>query len=326
YLLWLLPFAVGREQLWPFAATVALPLSYLSGQALADTTLDPFAVHPLARLAEATILAAAVFYDYQAWRRRSVAARAYTAMAHPIPLPKIAVVIPALNEEAAIGSVVSGIRAVLAYQLDQLIVADNGSTDRTAQLARMAGATVVPAPQRGYGSACLAGLGVLHEEIDIVVFVDGDGSDIVDDAINLIAPLIAGSADLVIGSRVGSEIERGAMTLPQRFGNWLAPLLVWLIWGVRYSDLGPFRAIRRDALERLDMRDRDFGWTIEMQVRAAKLGLRTTEVRTGYRRRVGISKISGTIRGVLSAGTKILYVIGREAFGDFDNPGRSRAS
>jgi len=198
-----------------------------------------------------------------------------------------------------------------------LIVADNGSTDRTAQVARAAGATVVFEPERGYGAACLAALALVRPEVDIVLFVDSDGSDVVADASKIIASLVDGSADLVIGSRVAGSIEPGAMTPPQRFGNWLAPLLVRLIWGVRYSDLGPFRAIRRDALERLAMQDRDFGWTIEMQVRAAKQGLRIIEVPTGYRRRIGISKISGTIRGVLLAGTKILFVIGREAFGDF---------
>lgn len=324
YLLWLLPFAVGRGQIWPFAATIALPFSFLTGLTLDDPALELFEVHPLARLIEVTILATAVLWDWHSHRRRHV--RAATAPLTPIHEAKIAVVIPALNEEAAVSDVVTGARAALDQLLYQVIVADNGSTDRTAQVARAAGATVVSEPERGYGAACLAALALVRPEADIVLFVDSDGSDIVADAPKIIASLVDGSADLVIGSRVAGIIEPGAMTVPQRFGNWLAPLLVRLIWGVRYSDLGPFRAIRRDALERLSMQDRDFGWTIEMQVRAAKQGLRITEVPTGYRRRIGISKISGTIRGVLLAGTKILFVIGREAFGDFGAKSETQTS
>lgn len=316
YLLWLLPFAVGRLQIWPFAATVALPFSYLTGYALDDPALDAFAVHPLARLIEAGVLVAAIIYDWRMHRRK--AAGAATSSLTQIKSPKIAVVIPALNEEAAVGTVVLEIRAALGPHLHHLIVADNGSTDRTADIARDAGASVVSVPERGYGSACLAALQVADGDSDIILFLDSDGSDVIADAVKIIAPITCGTADLVIGSRVAGKIERGAMTVPQRFGNWLAPLLVRLIWGVRYTDLGPFRAIRRDALERLTMQDRDFGWTIEMQVRAAKQGLRIAEVPTGYRRRIGVSKISGTVRGVILAGTKILYVIGREAFGNFD--------
>jgi Glycosyl transferase family 2 len=326
YLLWLLPFAVGRHQIWPFAATVALPFSYLTGLTLDDPALEPFEVHPLARLTEVTILVAAMVWDWHSHRCRRRHAGAAAALLTPIPEVKIAVVIPALNEEAAVGDVVTGVRAALGQHLDQLIVADNGSTDRTAQVASAAGATVVSEPERGYGAACLAALALVKPEAEIVLFVDSDGSDIVADAPKIIASLVEGSADLVIGSRVAAFIEPGAMTVPQRFGNWLAPLLVRLIWDVRYSDLGPFRAIRRDALERLSMQDRDFGWTIEMQVRAAKQGLRIVEVPTGYRRRIGISKISGTIRGVLLAGTKILFVIGREAFGDLGSKSEPQTS
>lgn len=315
YLLWLLPFAVGRDQLWPFAATAALPLSYLTGLTLDDPALELFEVHPLARLIEVAILGAAVFADWQNHRRSG----ALVPIPPPTPISRarVAAIIPALNEEAAVGGVVSDVKAALGQSLDQLIVVDNGSTDGTAGAARAAGATVVAEPERGYGSACLAGLTLVRPETDIILFVDSDGSDKLEDANAIVAPLIAGQADLVIGSRVAGNIEPGAMTVPQRFGNWLAPLLVRLIWGVRYSDLGPFRAIRRDALEKLAMQDRDFGWTIEMQVRAAKQGLRIAEVPTGYRRRIGVSKISGTVRGVILAGTKILYVIGREAFEDF---------
>lgn len=314
YLLWLLPFAVGRDQLWPFAATVALPFSYLTGLNLGDPALEAFAVHPFARSAHWSILALALLYD---WRRRG-AGRLIVRRTPAIAAPKIAVIMPALNEEAAVGAAVTGIRAALQGQLQQVIVVDNGCTDGTAAAARRAGAMVVAEPERGYGAACLAGMAALDKDIDIILFMDSDGSDVPEDAPKIVAPILAGDADLVIGSRALGRVERGAMTVPQRFGNWLAPLLVRMIWGVRYTDLGPFRAIRRDSLAALAMQDRDFGWTIEMQVRAAKQQLRTKEIPTGYRRRLGVSKISGTVDGVLKAGSKILYVIGREALGDFD--------
>ncbi len=315
YLLWLLPFAVGRRQIWPFAATVALPFSYLTGLNMGDQALDAFAVHPVARIAEAAIILLALVYDWQSTRGASKETEA--AVASPLTMPKIAVIMPALNEEASIGAVIHGIRKALPQNLVQIIAVDNGCTDQTAAVAHAAGAMVVIESQRGYGAACLTGIGWLDDDIDLILFVDSDGSDIVADAPKIIAPIIAGKADLVIGSRSLGNREPGAMTPPQRFGNWLVPLLVRLIWGVRYIDLGPFRAIRRSSLEALGMQDRDFGWTIEMQVRAAKLGLRTTEIPTGYRRRIGISKISGTIEGVIKAGIKILYVVGREAFGDW---------
>jgi hypothetical protein len=316
YLLWLLPFAVGRKQIWPFAATVALPFSYLTGLNLNDPALDAFAVHPMARAAEWAILLLALFYDWQTHRR--INALAECLPLSPLANPKIAVIMPALNEEASIGGVVTGIRKALPKNLKQVIVVDNGCMDRTASVAQAAGAMVVVEAQRGYGAACLTGIAWLEDDVDIVLFVDSDGSDVLEDAPKIVEPILAGQAALVIGSRSLGQIQRGAMTAPQRFGNWLAPLLVRLIWGVRYTDLGPFRAIRRSSLEALAMQDRDFGWTIEMQVRAAKLGLRIVEIPTGYRRRIGVSKISGTIDGVLKAGVKILYVIGREAFGDFD--------
>ncbi len=315
YLLWLLPFAVGRAKIWPFAAAVALPWSYLTGLNLNDQSLDAFAVHPLARSAQAAILSLAVLYDWRAYRRARSAAR--SAPAPQLGKPAIAVIMPALDEEASIGTVISEVRAAIPDGLKQIIVIDNGCTDRTASVAQAAGAQVVVEPARGYGAACLAGLAAIDSAIEIVLFLDSDGSDVVADAPAIIAPIIAGHADLVIGSRALGKRERGSMTAPQRFGNWLAPLLVRLIWDVRYTDLGPFRAIRRSSLEALAMQDRDFGWTIEMQVRAAKLRLRTVEVPTGYRRRIGVSKISGTVNGVVKAGCKILYVIGREAFGDF---------
>jgi glycosyltransferase involved in cell wall biosynthesis len=225
-----------------------------------------------------------------------------------------AVVIPALDEEAAIGGVIA---ALPRAGIDEIVVCDNGSRDRTAEVARAAGATVVAAPRRGYGSACLAGLAHLRARPagppDVVAFIDADGSDVPAELSLLLAPLAAGRADLVIGSRVLGRAEPGALTPVQRFGNRLASFLLAARWGATTTDLGPFRAIRWAALERLAMRDRDYGWTVEMQARALRLGLVTVEVPVSYRRRVGRSKISGTLRGVFGAGTKILWTIGREA-------------
>jgi hypothetical protein len=322
YLLWLLPFAVGGRQVWPFAATVALPFSYLTGLNLGDDSLRPFEVHILARLAEATILLAAIFCDV----RNAVKAKTVVARSKPIAQPNTAIIIPALNEEQSVGSVVTGLSNAGIDGLKAIIVVDNGSTDGTAKMARAARAIVVTEPERGYGAACLAGIAALPEDIDIVLFADADASDVPEDAARLVAAVARGGADMVIGSRMLGNIEPGAMTWPQRFGNWLAPALIRLIWGVRFTDLGPLRAIRRSSLERLDMVDRNFGWTIEMQVRAAKLGIESTELPVSYRRRIGVSKISGTISGVFGAGTKILFIIAREAFGDFGKSNREAAA
>lgn len=223
-------------------------------------------------------------------------------------LRRIGVVIPARDEERAIAQVVGGIPA----WVDIIIVADNGSRDGTAECAAQAGATVVREPEAGYGAACLAGIAALPP-VDIVVFVDGDHSDHTEDMADLTDPILEGRADLVIGSRALGDVEPGAMMPQQVFGNWLATRLVRLIWGVRYTDLGPFRAIRRDALDRLAMADRTFGWTVEMQIKAIERGLRVIEVPARYRRRIGVSKISGTVRGTVLAGTKILSLIGRHA-------------
>jgi glycosyltransferase involved in cell wall biosynthesis len=231
-------------------------------------------------------------------------------LTHP---PLISVVIPALNEEASIGKV---IREIFASGLPGRLlvyVVDNGSEDRTADCARAAGAQVVFEPQRGYGAACLAGIAAAGDETDIFLFIDADGSDDPAEAPAIVAPLLAGHADLVLGSRILGRAEGGALTLQQRFGNWLAVSLMRLIWEAQYTDLGPFRAISRRALERLNMADRDFGWTIEMQVRAARMSLAILERPAAYRRRIGRSKISGTVSGVVRAGCKILYVIAREA-------------
>jgi glycosyltransferase involved in cell wall biosynthesis len=218
----------------------------------------------------------------------------------------IAVVIPALDEERAIGGVLDGIDRELVHEV---IVGDNGSRDRTAAVAAARGARVVTVPRRGYGAACAGALAVLSPQIDLVVFVDADGSDDLSELPRLIAPIQKDQADLVIGSRSLGNAEPGAMTVPQRFGNWLATRLIRLLYGHRYSDLGPFRAIRRDLLDRLQMRDRRYGWTVEMQIRALQLGARVSEVPVRYRRRMGRSKISGTVSGVLKAGWGILFTI-----------------
>lgn len=318
YILWILPFALDRREIWPYVASAALPLSYLTGLNLERYDLEAFGVHPLALRAEWLLIAGAIAIDlFRKRRSLSQASRTKSSIAVPV----VSVVIPALNEEGSVGASVRGILAAEVPGLSEVIVADNGSSDGTAQEAKSAGAKVVLQPERGYGAACLTALDAVDTRSNILLFMDADLSDDPDEAASILAPIIAGEAEMVIGSRRLGNVEPGAMSAPQRFGNWLAPALVRLIWGVRYTDLGPFRAIRRDSLNRLQMADRDFGWTIEMQVRAAKIQLRTAEVPVNYRKRVGVSKISGTLRGVIAAGWKILFVIGREAFGDFDGKG-----
>lgn len=221
---------------------------------------------------------------------------------------RIAVIIPAFNEEGSIGKVISAVPP----WVDDVIVVENGSTDRTAEMARSHRARVVSEPRRGYGSACLAGIESLRDT-DIVVFLDGDFSDYPEKMGRLVDPIVKGRSDLVIGSRVLGTVEKGALTPQARFGNRLSCLLMRLIWGTRYTDLGPFRAILQSTLKRLDMRDRNYGWTVEMQIKAAILKVRSQEVPVDYRRRIGRSKISGTLKGVFFAGTKIIYTIFRSA-------------
>ncbi len=220
----------------------------------------------------------------------------------------IAVVIPALNEELAIGKV---LRAIPDW-VDDIVVADNGSTDSTAEVATCCGARVIDAPQRGYGSACLVGIASL-ENPDIVVFLDADFSDDPTAMDKLVDPIIEDRAQMVIGSRVLGNREKGALTPQARFGNMLACFLIHKFWDVRFTDLGPFRAIRSDTLRQLKMNDPDFGWTVEMQIKAARDGVRSLEVPADYRCRIGQSKISGTIKGVFAAGYKILFTIFRAA-------------
>ena len=220
----------------------------------------------------------------------------------------IAVVIPAYNEAPAIGAVV---RAIPSGLPDTVVVVDNGSTDDTAARAADAGARVVSEPRRGYGQACLAGLAVV--DADVIVFLDGDFSDYPDEMPALVRPIVDGGADLVIGSRTRGNSERGALLPQQRFGNALATGLMRLLFGIAYSDLGPFRAISARALRRLEMRDRNYGWTVEMQVKAARLKLDIEEVPVSYRRRIGQSKVSGTLSGTIRAGYKIIWTILRHA-------------
>jgi glycosyltransferase involved in cell wall biosynthesis len=228
--------------------------------------------------------------------------------------PRIDVVIPALNEEASLPLVLA---ALPHPPVRRVVVADNGSADGTARVAREGGAVVVPAARRGYGSACLAGLDHLrrNDPPDVVVFVDADFSDSPEELPRLVAPILAGEADLVIGSRVLGQRERGALLPQARAGNLVACLLIRLLYRHRYTDLGPFRAARWDALERLGMSDPNFGWTAEMQVKALRHGLRVTEVPVSYRKRVGVSKITGTVTGTVRAGYKILWTVLRYSRG-----------
>jgi glycosyltransferase involved in cell wall biosynthesis len=220
----------------------------------------------------------------------------------------IGVIMPTRNEAAALPKVLSAILPLVA----EVIVVDTASTDGTPEIAASMGARVVSEPRRGYGRACLAGIAALSPAVDTVLFMDADASDRPEDLPRLLAPIMEEGAELVIGAR-SLDVERGALTPQQRFGNALACRLIRMIWGVSYTDLGPFRVIRRDALDRLQMRDETWGWTVEMQVRAARLGLRVREVPVGYRRRIGHSKISGTLMGTIKAGWKILWVIAAEA-------------
>jgi glycosyltransferase involved in cell wall biosynthesis len=229
-----------------------------------------------------------------------------------MPLPTIDVVIPAFNEERSLPLVLAAIPAGLVRRV---VVADNNSRDRTAAVAAAGGAVVVPAPVQGYGSACLAGLDFLRRSgpPDIVVFVDADFSDHPEEMEGLVAPILAGDADLVIGSRVLGNRERGALLPQARAGNLIACSLIRLFYGFRYTDLGPFRAISWAALEKLEMIDPNFGWTAEMQVKALRRGLRPAEVPVSYRKRVGVSKITGTFYGSFMAGWKILFTVFRYA-------------
>ncbi len=225
---------------------------------------------------------------------------------------KTAVVIPVFNERESLPLVVADIPRP---PVGEIVVVDNGSTDDTSLVASGLPVRLVREPRRGYGSACLAGVAALQADPpDVLVFLDGDYSDHPEELPLLLSEIEAG-ADLVIGSRALGRREAGALLPQARFGNLLACFLIRLLYGHRYTDLGPFRAIRWDAYRRIGMEDTNFGWTCEMQVKAVRLGLSIAEVPVSYRRRVGVSKITGTVSGTLRAGYKILWTIARYGFG-----------
>ena len=225
-----------------------------------------------------------------------------------MPNPKLAVIIPALNEELSIGQV---IRDIPKQMVNCIIVADNGSEDNTSEMAIKEGATVVFEPRRGYGRACLAGIAALPPETDIVAFMDADYSDHPEQIEDLLVALEDQQADLVIGSRVLGNRQKGSLAPQQRFGNWLSTRLIFLLFKFRYTDLGPFRMIRLRALRKLEMQDQNYGWTVEMQVKALQHRFKVVEIPVDYRRRIGQSKVSGTFIGGFKAGVKILWTIGR---------------
>ena len=239
--------------------------------------------------------------------------RETVAMTSPREFDDVVVIIPALNEEESLPLVLRDLPHVAA-----VIVVDNGSHDGTAQVAVDGGAIVASEPDRGYGAACLRGLQKLAELVahgsiapKIVVFVDADYSDHPDELSLVLDPIRQDAADFVVGSRLTGRREKGAMPPQSVYGNKLACFLIWLLFRVKHTDLGPFRAIRYDALRKLNMVDRNFGWTVEMQIKAARQKLRTVEVPVSYRKRVGVSKISGTVSGTIRAGYKILYLIAK---------------
>ncbi len=222
--------------------------------------------------------------------------------------PIVDVIIPAFNEEKSIAQVIGDIPVLVRH----VVVANNNSTDRTAEVATAAGAQVVFEAQKGYGKACLTAMDwIKQQEVqpDILVFLDGDYSDYPQELELLIAPILGGNAEMVIGSRSLGQREAGSMTLPQVFGNALATTLMRWMYGAKFSDLGPFRAIHWGQLLALGMVDQNFGWTIEMQIKAHQAGLRHQEVPVRYRKRIGVSKVSGTLKGVIGAGYKIIFTI-----------------
>ncbi len=224
--------------------------------------------------------------------------------------PRIVVVIPALNEEASLPKVLGDLPW---EQLEEVVVVDNGSSDHTAQVAQAGGATVLSESRRGYGWACLAGIDYLRDkQPDVLVFLDGDYSDYPDDLGDVVRPILEEGYDLVIGSRP-QRAGAGALLRHAQLGNALATWLIHLIYGFTYTDLGPFRAIRFPQLLALDMQDKTYGWTVEMQIKAIRHGLRITEVPVRYRQRIGISKVSGTVKGTLLAGYRILWTVFRYA-------------
>lgn len=227
--------------------------------------------------------------------------------------PVIKVIIPAYNEQDSIGHVIADIPELV----DQIIVINNASTDQTAQVAKTAGATVLTEMNKGYGYACLKGMEYIasqKEVVDIVVFLDGDYSDYPEQLTEIIQPILDQDVDMVIGARDARFRESGSMTKPQIFGNWLATTLMRLFFGAKFTDLGPFRAMKYKSLLALEMEDKTYGWTVEMQLKVLRKGMRYTEIPVKYRNRIGVSKVSGTVKGAIFAGVKILGWIFKYSF------------
>lgn len=221
----------------------------------------------------------------------------------------IDVIIPAFNEENSVGKVV---RDIPKNWVREVVVVNNNSNDRTSEEAAEAGATVLDEPRQGYGYACLKAMDYLEKkekQADVIVFLDADYSDYPEELPEVVRPILEEEMDMVIGSRALGKRQRGSMTPQQIFGNWLATFLMKLFYGVKYTDLGPFRAIRFDKLLDLKMQDKTYGWTIEMQLKAAKQKMKTCEVAVNYRPRIGVSKVSGTVKGTIMAGYKIIGAI-----------------
>lgn len=222
---------------------------------------------------------------------------------------KIDIVIPAYNEELSIPKVIAEIPKDI---IRNIVVCNNGSTDKTEEVAKKSGAIVVTETRKGYGYACLKAIEYIENlpiPPDILVFIDADFSDCADELMILVSPIMKGDIDLVIGSRALGNREKGSMTVPQLFGNWLATFLIDKLYNYKFTDLGPFRAIRWKAYQELNMQDKTFGWTVEMQIKCAKQKLNCVEVPVKYRKRIGKSKVSGTIKGTIMAGYKILWMI-----------------
>lgn len=222
-------------------------------------------------------------------------------------MKNIRVIIPAFNEENSVGKVIQDIPK---NSVSEIIVVDNNSSDKTTEAAQKQGATVLHENRQGYGYACLKGMEYISQtadnETDIIVFLDADYSDYPEELPEVVSPVLNDGYDMVIGSRALGKKEKGSMTPQQVFGNWLATRLIKLFYGVKYTDLGPFRAIKWDALKSLKMEDKTYGWTVEMQLKAAKKGLKVCEVPVNYKKRIGVSKVSGTVKGTIGAGYKIL--------------------
>ncbi|MEX2484026.1 MAG: glycosyltransferase family 2 protein [Brumimicrobium sp.] len=224
---------------------------------------------------------------------------------------KVFVVIPAFNEEKSIGKVVAEIPKLVK----EVVVVSNNSTDKTVSVAKKAGATVLEESRKGYGWACLKGIDYAYDNgATIITFLDGDYSDYPEQLTDVIRPIIENDMDMVIGSRALGEKIKGSMTFPQVFGNWLATKLLKIFYGAKFTDLGPFRAIKVEALKKLQMSDKTYGWTIEMQIKAAKNKLRFCEVPVDYKPRIGTSKVSGTIKGAVFAGIKIIFAVFKYKF------------